>query len=293
MKYNDMDAIERLARTELKDAVQSPPEGVWDDIESRLATSVSANPSQGLKRRGWIAASAASAVLVVAAAIVCFAVFRTKPQTGIVAQQTTPMAPVMLADTSAAADMQVAEEKMAKQVGSVNQPSVANSVDIIAEKETIAAVMRDHSVPASPKTSVADAAIVPVEQAPEVVAESVPVAETTPKTEPKTTAKEESMPVAPTDTDTAKRQPEKLSIVIPNLLTPNGDGYNDCWVIPGLEQYGTVQVQIYTAKSKRIFSSSDYNNDFCGDSYVDGNYFYVILFRDLNISRRGVLVIKR
>ena len=84
MKYNDMDAIERLARTELKDAVQSPPEGVWDDIESRLATSVSANPSQGLKRRGWIAASA---VLVVAAAIVCFAVFRTKPQTGIVAQK--------------------------------------------------------------------------------------------------------------------------------------------------------------------------------------------------------------
>lgn len=293
MKYNDMDAIERLARTELKDAVQSPPEGVWDDIESRLATSVSANPSQGLKRRGWIAASAASAVLVVVAAIVCFAVFRTKPQDSVVAQQPTPMAPVMLADTSAAADMQVAEEKMAKQVGSVNQPSVANSVDVIAEKETIAAVMRDYSVPASPKTGVADAAIVPVEQAPEVVAESVPVAETTPKTEPKTAAKEESMPVAPTDTDTAKRQPEKLSIVIPNLLTPNGDGYNDCWVIPGLEQYGTVQVQIYTAKSKRIFSSSDYNNDFCGDSYVDGNYFYVILFRDLNISRRGVLVIKR
>ena len=93
--------------------------------------------------------------------------------------------------------------------------------------------------------------------------------------------------------DTTVHRKTDVSIVIPNLLTPNGDGYNDCWVIPNLENYGTVQVQIYTDKSKRIFNSSDYHNEFCGDGYPDGNYFYVIQFREHNVSRRGVLVIKR
>lgn len=80
---------------------------------------------------------------------------------------------------------------------------------------------------------------------------------------------------------------------IPNLITPNHDGYNDCWVLKSLESLGTVQVQIFTAQSRRVFSSSNYHNDFCGDDLPSGNYFYVIVIKEKNYSRRGVLVIQR
>ena len=89
----------------------------------------------------------------------------------------------------------------------------------------------------------------------------------------------------------AREAVDKL-LMIPNLITPNFDGYNDCWVLKNMESLGSVQVQIFTAQSKRVFSSSNYQNDFCGDDLPDGNYFYVVAIRDKQYIRRGVLVIR-
>ena len=89
-----------------------------------------------------------------------------------------------------------------------------------------------------------------------------------------------------------KEEKQQIYIPIPNILTPNGDGYNDCWVIPDLEQYGKAQVQIFTVHSKRVFYTGNYRNDFCGAGLPDGDYFYIIVFRDINVTRRGVLVIQ-
>ncbi len=86
---------------------------------------------------------------------------------------------------------------------------------------------------------------------------------------------------------------EKPNISIPNLLSPNGDGYNDCWVIKDIAKYKRTAIQLYTAQGNKVYSSNNYQNDFCGDNLPDGNYFYLLLIPEINYSRRGVLVIMR
>lgn len=286
-----MDIIEKIARTELKGAVERPPEGVWSSIESRMDSMAAAKPSSGLSRRGWMGVAAASTAVVVAAAVLCVALFRPRPQPVVVAQKgPQPVAAV-------ATDSSVATVDKSAEVAAPVQQAVA--VSQVQDKPVQKAVAETKAATASvqPKAAAKPVAV-PAAALPKVQpvddASVAPVVETkTSEPKPVKVEKAETQPVVASERDTAVQRRPEPPIAIPNLLTPNGDGYNDCWVIPNLEQYGTVQVQIYTAKSKRIFSSADYRNDFCGDSYADGNYFYVIQFRDLNVSRRGVLVIKR
>ncbi|MDY5969960.1 MAG: gliding motility-associated C-terminal domain-containing protein [Bacteroidales bacterium] len=82
-------------------------------------------------------------------------------------------------------------------------------------------------------------------------------------------------------------------IAIPNVVTPNGDGINDTWRLDVLNDFAPVKVQIYTARGRLVFSSSNYDGSFSGSDLPDGNYFYVIQLGAQNQTRRGVLVIKR
>lgn len=90
--------------------------------------------------------------------------------------------------------------------------------------------------------------------------------------------------------------PEQVSIIIPNFISPNGDGYNDCFKLPDIETYSRVDLQIFNARGKQLFLKKDYQNDFCGEDFPAGNYFYIINFvlqDGTNVVRRGALVIER
>lgn len=72
---------------------------------------------------------------------------------------------------------------------------------------------------------------------------------------------------------------------IPNLFTPNGDGINDFWVVPGIEAYPQSSLTIYNRWGDLIFEMSPYNNEWSGQTnagiaggkqVVDGTYFYVL-----------------
>jgi gliding motility-associated-like protein len=73
---------------------------------------------------------------------------------------------------------------------------------------------------------------------------------------------------------------------IPQLLTPNGDGHNDTWVIPGIEKYPNATVEVYNRWGNQVFKSAPYLNDWAGistgmlnvgkDTLPAGTYFYVI-----------------
>ena len=118
-----------------------------------------------------------------------------------------------------------------------------------------------------------------------------------PTEEPNPAESEESTPDSTQYTPAPRPQthPTKVdierSLLIPNLITPNGDGINDCWVIKGTDGFGTVRVEIFNAQGKRVYSSKDYKNDFCGGNNPSGNYFYIISLPSHNYSRRGALVI--
>lgn len=61
---------------------------------------------------------------------------------------------------------------------------------------------------------------------------------------------------------------------VPNILTPNGDGVNDRFVITGLEN-GT-KITIYNNWGGVVYSSTNYENDWEATNLGNGVYFYVL-----------------
>ncbi len=77
---------------------------------------------------------------------------------------------------------------------------------------------------------------------------------------------------------------EPGDIKLPNGFTPNGDGFNDFYVIKGIQGYPENQVNIFNRWGNLVFSSKGYTNNWQGNSndgnvLPDGTYFIVV---DLN-----------
>ncbi|NSL85869.1 DUF11 domain-containing protein [Chitinophaga sp. Mgbs1] len=65
-------------------------------------------------------------------------------------------------------------------------------------------------------------------------------------------------------------------IFIPNTITPNGDGKNDKFVIPGLERYPGSRLEIYNRWGNQVYFSNNYANNWDGYGLNEGTYFYVL-----------------
>lgn len=67
---------------------------------------------------------------------------------------------------------------------------------------------------------------------------------------------------------------------IPNAFTPNGDGRNDTWNIPGLEDYHNATVQIFNRWGQIVYRSTGYSNPWNGtmngNKLPTGAYYYII-----------------
>lgn len=71
----------------------------------------------------------------------------------------------------------------------------------------------------------------------------------------------------------------------PVLFTPNGDGYNDTWVISGLWQSPENTLEIYNRAEQRIYKISPYMNDWDGKTdngkiLPSGSYVYKFITSD-------------
>ena len=88
------------------------------------------------------------------------------------------------------------------------------------------------------------------------------------------------------------------ALFIPNLLTPNGDGFNDVFQIANLDQYPNHELVIFNSTGQVIFQSQQYNNDwdvtFNGSKLPDGTYYYLLKLNDSTLNKdpiQGVLTI--
>ena len=72
---------------------------------------------------------------------------------------------------------------------------------------------------------------------------------------------------------------DTLNIIIPNVFTPNNDGYNDNFVIKQTE-YKNIELQIYNRWGTKVFEDNNYQNTwngtYNGNLLPDGTYFYII-----------------
>ena len=69
-------------------------------------------------------------------------------------------------------------------------------------------------------------------------------------------------------------------IVIPNVLTPNNDGFNDTFTIQFIDQYPNSQLVIRNRWGRIVFTSDSYQNDWDGNGSPDGVYFYILKCSD-------------
>jgi gliding motility-associated-like protein len=77
---------------------------------------------------------------------------------------------------------------------------------------------------------------------------------------------------------------EPKEIALPNGFTPNGDGFNDFYVIKGIQGYPGNQINIFNRWGALVYSAKDYQNNWDGvnndgNLLPDGTYFIVV---DLN-----------
>ncbi|MBO9701867.1 MAG: gliding motility-associated C-terminal domain-containing protein [Sporocytophaga sp.] len=68
-------------------------------------------------------------------------------------------------------------------------------------------------------------------------------------------------------------------LVIPNLMTPNGDGKNDTYVIRDVNQMDLLPgatFEVYNRWGERVFRSTNYRNNWGARDVNDGIYFYYL-----------------
>ncbi|WP_187263479.1 gliding motility-associated C-terminal domain-containing protein [Pontibacter beigongshangensis] len=80
-------------------------------------------------------------------------------------------------------------------------------------------------------------------------------------------------------------------LVIPNIITPNGDNLNDFFVIRNLVP--NCELKVINRTGALVYQDSNYQNNWSGDKLPDGAYYYHLSSPSLKKSWKGWLEISR
>ncbi|MBB2145369.1 T9SS type B sorting domain-containing protein [Pedobacter sp. LMG 31464] len=87
------------------------------------------------------------------------------------------------------------------------------------------------------------------------------------------------------------------AITTPNLLTPNGDGINDFWVVKNIDMYPNNMVTIFNASGKILYTKKGYSNTwdgtYNGNALAEGTYYFVIDFGTDKLKQKGFITLIR
>ena len=84
------------------------------------------------------------------------------------------------------------------------------------------------------------------------------------------------------DTANVEIKVQLCDIKIPNVITPNGDGVNDRFLIENLEILSLAKLQIYNRWGRLVYESEQYKNDWDANSVSGGTYFYTLEIQYIN-----------
>ena len=88
-----------------------------------------------------------------------------------------------------------------------------------------------------------------------------------------------------------------VKFALPDAISPNGDGTNDVFVIPGLENFPGTRLQIFNRWGNQVYFSPDYQNDWGGEgkngSPLSDDTYYLVLQLPDGTPFKTVLIVKR
>jgi gliding motility-associated-like protein len=103
------------------------------------------------------------------------------------------------------------------------------------------------------------------------------------------------------DTDTVQVEVKSdvgQVLFIPNVITPNSDGYNDTWRIDNIQLFSSNSVVIVNRWGDVVYQSKYYNNDwdgsFGGGLLPAGTYYYILdLGQGWGIFKGDITIIRK
>lgn len=84
-------------------------------------------------------------------------------------------------------------------------------------------------------------------------------------------------------------------VIVNNILTPNGDGKNDFFVVKGLEKYTSNKVSIFDRAGRLLFKTDNYQNNW--DGYYNGKplaedtYYYIIDLEGAGVAKGFISIL--
>ncbi|KAB1065515.1 DUF2341 domain-containing protein [Salibacter halophilus] len=91
---------------------------------------------------------------------------------------------------------------------------------------------------------------------------------------------------------------EDYKAIANNVITPDGNGQNDRWIVQNIENYDDCTVSIYNRWGQKVYSEKGYNNNWqgtnqAGEPLPDATYYYVIWFEGSDREYKGAVTVLR
>jgi gliding motility-associated-like protein len=88
-----------------------------------------------------------------------------------------------------------------------------------------------------------------------------------------------------------------VKIKATNIMSPNGDGINDKWVIDNIDRYPNNEVKVFDKSGRFIYGKKGYDNSWEGTSngvpLAEGSYYYIVDFGTSRSRFTGFITIAR
>jgi gliding motility-associated-like protein len=81
-------------------------------------------------------------------------------------------------------------------------------------------------------------------------------------------------------------------LLVPNIFTPNADGLNDTFRVPGIAT-GTARLEVYSRWGTPVYTAARYAHDWDGGTLPSGVYYYLLRVADCSTVLKGWVELKR
>jgi gliding motility-associated-like protein len=102
-----------------------------------------------------------------------------------------------------------------------------------------------------------------------------------------------------TDSDTVRILVEPVvlrTVDAPRIFTPNGDGFNDQWIIRNIDELRGCPIRIFNRQGLTVYEAPEYLNDWNGNAgsgeAPEGAYYYLISCPDGQILRGDITLVR-